>query len=225
MKTNVRLGLILLLIGAGNGSIVVAASDGIAEPRDTALDRGTQRDNIMPRHNLNANIGRTQPDARHEITELFMYTCPHCHSMAKPLATWASEQEADVAFVQAPVVFRDADVDYLRLHHGLISLGMDQATVQSGIFDAIHTQHMPLRKRQDFVALGIKISRRTGEAIEKAMDSFAVSSKVKQSKLTFAQSGAHSVPTFVVDGEYRIDPADAGSLDDIMNTLTASVVN
>jgi len=222
MKTNVKLGLALLLIGAGSGGLMAAAQQDAPAPSAPEA-KVSQAFNELPHHDLKAKIGRISPDARHEVTEVFMYTCPHCHNMNPQITAWAGTLEADIAFESMPIVFRDKDEDYIRLHYGLLALGMDLDIIQEGIFNAVHNDQFRPRARKDFVSLGIKISRRTGEAIEKSMDSFAVSAKVKRSKVTFAKSGAMGVPAFIIDGEYRIDPNDARAMEDITGSLTSAV--
>jgi len=221
MKTNAKLGLVLLLIGAGSGGLIAATQENAST---SAPEAGVVlAHNELPRHELKAKIGRLSPDARHEVTEVFMYTCPHCHKMSPTITAWADGLEDDVAFESMPIVFRDKDEDYIRLHYGLLALGLDLDVIQEGIFNAVHNDGFRPRARKDFVALGIKISRRMDSAIEKSMDSFAVSAKVKRSKATFAKSGAMGVPAFIIDGEYRLDPNDARTMDDITGSLTTAV--
>src|SRR6187455_1060271 len=59
-----------------------------------------------------------------EVIEFFSYACPHCHSLAGPLATWLKRKPADVEFKRVPAVFNDTWLQYARVYYTLEALGV-----------------------------------------------------------------------------------------------------
>lgn len=177
---------------------------------------------LLPHHDLRGPFKRPDATAAHTVVELFMYTCPHCYRAADTVHEW-DEAHPTVSLETVPIVFHERDVDYIRLHYGLIELGVDKGVVEAGIFDAVHFDGNYPKTREDFVALGVAISDLAADDINSAMDHPAVDKRVQASRQLFASSGSNSVPTFVVNSQFRIDMADARKMADLTDSLSDAV--
>lgn len=147
-----------------------------------------------------------------EVREFFSFYCPHCFKF-EPFMAGVKKQLPD------GVKFEMNHVDFLRaaspkvqeiLTKSLIvagQLGMESKLV-GAVFNYIHVQKAIFTSEKDVRNVFV-LNGADGEQFDKLMKSFGVNSKAKQMKKKqefYSKIGAlKSVPTVIVNGQYRIE--------------------
>lgn len=140
-----------------------------------------------------------------EVIEVFSYGCPHCMNLERPLEDWLAAQPSDVSLRKVPATFS-------RPYQMLA--GVYYASEQLGVVDLIHTPLFEAIQVRNVNVLRMDILQRLfqdyadveGEALEKALNSFSVQTKVRQADALARVFRVVAVPTLVVAGEYKITP-------------------
>lgn len=152
---------------------------------------------------------------RVQISEFFLYTCPHCYNLEPHMEAWLQRKPESVDFDQVPGMFnRESTVIQGNTYYALRLMGIaDQ--LHEKIFKAIHEQGKTLNSQQemeDFLAeQGVDLA-----AYRKAMKSFAVQTQARRAKVLAERYEIHGVPAIVVDGKYRV----GGLTGDVMMQVT-----
>ncbi|MDD3650626.1 thiol:disulfide interchange protein DsbA/DsbL [Immundisolibacter sp.] len=159
-----------------------------------------------------AELPQAQPTrnpAKVEVIEFFWYGCPHCYAVEPRVAQWAKRQPATVEFIRIPAVFNQRWAVLGRAYYAMqqLKLGDD---AHRALFDAIHRDHKNLSDEASLAEFfaGLGVSK---EKFHEAFTSFDVDSKVGRANRMTAAYGLEGVPTFIVNGKYRIDGTTAGS--------------
>jgi thiol:disulfide interchange protein DsbA len=153
----------------------------------------------------------TTATATPEIKEFFSYYCPHCHNF-EPLADNLKKAGEANNFK-----FEKSHVDFLRAAGPDIQLMLTKALVTSellnvpqvskAIFEYIHNQRGVFTQEKDIRNIFVDHNV-DGEKFDKAFNSFAVkaaASKMKKEQTSLSRRGVlTSVPTFIVNGKYKI---------------------
>lgn len=136
-----------------------------------------------------------------QVTEFFMYSCPHCYHFEPVLDQWLKHKPADVDFVRVPVLFGGPSNMQAQVYYALQAMG-EAKRMTPLIFHAIHAQRKNLRslpKMEAFLAAnGVDMSQ-----FKKAMASFGVAAKTNQVADMMRRYAINVVPTLVVDGRYK----------------------
>ena len=149
-------------------------------------------------------------DSQKEVVEMFSYRCPHCFSFEPIVERWLQSKPDDVAFVRIPVGFGRAAWELMaRTYYAAEELGVAKQMDQA-LFDAIHVQNQPLATPEEvaevFVAQGI-----SKDDFMKALNSFAVETKMRRGIDILRRFQVRGVPMLVVNGEFLITGESAGS--------------
>lgn len=162
-------------------------------------------------------LATSAEDGKVEVIELFSYSCPHCFRLESQISQWKAELPDYVEFKQVPAIFRDSWLQLARVFYAAQERG-ELEQLHDKIFSAIHIDKKRLNnedKLLDFVAeQGID-----RDAFEKTMNSFAVQTRVKKALVMSQTSGITGVPAMIVNGEYRTDAAQAGSLSNMLDVV------
>lgn len=151
----------------------------------------------------------TRDPAKVEVIEFFWYGCPHCYSIEPQVVEWAKRQPATVEFIRVPAVFNPRWALLGRAYYVMqqLKLGDD---AHRALFDAIHRDQKNFTDEASlaefFAGLGVP-----KEKFHEAFTSFDVDSKVGRANRMTAAYRLEGVPTFIVNGKYRIDGTTAGS--------------
>ncbi len=147
---------------------------------------------------------RSDTGKKVEVTEFFMYSCPHCKALDPLLSEWVKKQGDAILFhrVHFPSSANDPQAHaYLTLE----AMGKLDG-LHEKIFTAIHVDHNRLNKDElllDFVA-------KNGVDKAKYLDyfnSFAVQAKMKRLPQIIAAYKVDSAPTLVIDGRFVTSPS------------------
>jgi len=156
---------------------------------------------------------------RVQITEFFLYTCPHCYQLEPHLEAWLEHKPDNVDFDRVPAMFkRDSILMQGKTYYALRLMGVaDQ--LHEKIFTAIHDEGEPLNSQKDMEAFlaeqGVDV-----EAYRKAMKSFAVQTQSRRAGVLADRYDVRAVPAIIVDGRYRA----TGLSGDAMMRLTDHLI-
>jgi len=159
----------------------------------------------------------TRDPAKVEVIEFFWYGCPHCYHAEPQVAAWRKHQPASVEFIRVPAIFNQRWAVLGRAYYAMqqLKLGED---VHKALFDAIHRDNKNLNDEASltefFAAQGVP-----REKFKEAFNSFDVDGKVGRANKMTRDYGLEGVPTFIVNGKYRVDGTSAGSVEAMFTAL------
>ncbi|MCB1850040.1 MAG: thiol:disulfide interchange protein DsbA/DsbL [Gammaproteobacteria bacterium] len=159
---------------------------------------------------------------RVQVTEFFLYTCPHCYQIEPHLAAWLKRKPEYVDFDQVPGMFNRESLRMQgRTFYALRLMGVaDQ--LNKKIFDAIHEQGKMLNSQEEmeeFLAeQGVDV-----EAYRKAMRSFAVQTQARRAAVLADRYDVSAVPSIIVDGKYRATGLAGEDMMDLVDHLIQKV--
>lgn len=137
-----------------------------------------------------------------KVIEFFWYGCPHCYHVVDAVHKWDTEHRpADVVFEMVPAAVGRWELG-AQLFYTAKALGLH---VNQDIFDAVHQNHdngiiMDADKAKAYL-----VSKGADkQAVDKAWDSFQVKQDLERAKKLFKESGLEGVPSFVVNGQYKV---------------------
>lgn len=151
----------------------------------------------------------TRDPAKVEVIEFFWYGCPHCYDAEPQVAAWRKRQPSSVEFIRVPAIFNQRWAVLARAYYAMqqLKLGED---VHKALFEAIHRDNKNLSDEASltefFAAQGVP-----REKFKEAFNSFDVDGKTGRANQMTRAYGLEGVPTFIVNGKYRVDGTSAGS--------------
>jgi thiol:disulfide interchange protein DsbA len=197
----------------GPASSAAAANSPLALPASSKWRPGVNYVVVSPAQPTNAPRGKVQ------VMEVFWLACPHCYALEPQLEAWRKKMPSYVQFVRVPVMWGPVQRAHARLYYALEALGRHDLIDTA--FQYIHGLEMrtgsesilvgssranTLRIQQAFAAkYGVAPS-----AFADAYNSFDVSTRLQQAEEIEQTYEINSVPTIIVDGRYRTNPAKAG---------------
>ncbi|MAD44578.1 MAG: hypothetical protein CMI02_17020 [Oceanospirillaceae bacterium] len=149
-------------------------------------------------------------DGKIHVEEAFWYGCPHCFHLESILTPWKKQLPEDVAFKGVPAMFGRAWVVHAQLFHVADVLGVEEK-VHSDIFKAIHVDRERLLDRDDQRDFLVEKAGISAEDFDKAYESFAVKSRMKQGDQRIRAFKISGVPALIIQGKYVVDATSAGS--------------
>ncbi|KFH73390.1 thiol:disulfide interchange protein DsbA [Podila verticillata NRRL 6337] len=157
------------------------------------------------------------PAGKIEVLDFFWYASPQDYALEPKLAAWAKSQNPDVIFKRVPVAFNANFAPQQRLFHALDTLGYaDQLALK--IFEEIQVKRNNLLTPQaqaNFVAeQGVDRQK-----FLSAYNSFANAAGVRQDNRLVNQYLIQSVPSFVVQGQYKTSVALTQSIEGTIAVL------
>lgn len=140
-----------------------------------------------------------------EVTEFFMYSCPHCNVFDPDLANWVKAQGDRIVFKRVPIAFQPGQEVHQKLYYALEVMGKIEE-LHRKIFHAMHVEHKPLSDENqiaDFVA---------SQGVDRAkflstFNSFGVQAKVQRVKQLSAIYQIDGVPMVAIDGRFETSPS------------------
>lgn len=157
------------------------------------------------------------PAGKVEVTEFFMYSCPHCNALEPGLEAWAKTLPPDVVLRRVPVAFGAAQKMHQQLFFALESLGQIPA-LHRKVFLAIHGERKRMDKEPELLAWA-QANGLEGAKLAEALNSFTVQTRVRQAAQLAEAYKIDSVPTFAVQGRHMTSVGQAGSEQAFFATL------
>ncbi|MFK7885811.1 MAG: thiol:disulfide interchange protein DsbA/DsbL [Gammaproteobacteria bacterium] len=159
----------------------------------------------------------SSPPGKVELTEVFMYQCPHCFSFEPFIESVLKDQPEEMNFVRLPAIFNNVAKLHAQAFYASKAMG-NWEELHTPFFREIHTNRnlMPNEdKLLDFIAKQ-GIDRKDFRA---NMKSFEVDSKVRDAMDLNTAYQIGSVPTLVVNGKYVTSGQMAGSTDKLRDLV------
>ncbi|HET8807931.1 MAG TPA: thiol:disulfide interchange protein DsbA/DsbL [Methylophaga sp.] len=152
-----------------------------------------------------------------QVVELFSYSCPHCFRLDPQVSEWKETLPDNVEFKLVPAIFRDSWLQLARVFYAAEQTG-DLEMLHPKLFNAIHVEKRRLTTEDELLDF-VEEQGIDREAFAKQMNSFTVQTQVKKALVMSQTSGITGVPAMIVDGKYRTDAPQAGSLEDMLNVV------
>jgi len=140
-------------------------------------------------------------DARIEVYEFFMWTCPHCMQFEPQLQKWLANKPADVAFAKVPAVFNANAALLARAYYALEALGEEQR-LNDAFFNAMINERRRLDTEQAITGF-VKQFGVDEAKFRDAFNSFAVAAKLRRAEQLAERFRINAVPKLVVDDRYK----------------------
>ena len=160
---------------------------------------------------------RTANADKVEVVEFFWYGCAHCFRFEPHIKAWKKNLPDNVEFVNAAPPLNPAWKVHSQAFYAAEVMGISDQ-LHEPMFNAIHIDKKPMRKPKDIVKL-VESLGLDGKKFHKAMKSFNVDAKLRQSKKLAINAGINSVPTMLVNGKYRTSESIAGSYENLIKVL------
>lgn len=194
------------------------------EAQKTVLDNAESEvpqaeENSEKGYELLAKPQAIPDDGKFYVEEFFLYSCRHCYNLEPALEKWLKSKPKDVTFERVPAILGKqwgayAHVYYVMEHNGFIEQS------HRPMFDAIHKQGKFMNNLPELIPFLGQYGMSKAE-VKKAFTeaSPAVAEKVKQALLRISAYQLSSVPTFVVNGKYKVSASTAGGEDKIFTVI------
>ncbi|MCY4200619.1 MAG: thiol:disulfide interchange protein DsbA/DsbL [Gammaproteobacteria bacterium] len=156
-------------------------------------------------HYVRLPVPSETPSDSIEVTEIFSYACPHCMSLEGPLNTWLSGVPSDVSFDRVPATFSEPYQMLAAVYYASEQLGVLEQ-MHGPIFEALHVRNLNVLRKDILERLFQDYADVDAEALDKAMNSFGVQTRVRQADALSRVFRITSVPALIVAGEYKVTP-------------------
>ena len=190
-------------------AIVLARADDPTEGRVWKFKEG-QHYTRFP-----STAGRWGSADKIEVTEIFMYSCPHCYDLEPFINTWAENKDPNIRFVRIPAIFNQLAQLHAQLYYTEVFLAQagklkDQAAFRNMVFEEYHRRNNRLTSetaiQRLFARAGI-----SEDDFNRTWNSFEVNQALRRAREMAINYGVSSVPMIVVNGKYTTDAGHAGS--------------
>ncbi|MFZ3194124.1 MAG: thiol:disulfide interchange protein DsbA/DsbL [Moraxellaceae bacterium] len=153
-----------------------------------------------------------------EVREFFWYGCSHCYALEPSLNNWLASKPADVNFIRTPAALNPVWEQNARAYYTVEGMGKMTSALHDQLFSTIHQQQKQLFDQPslaDFYGkAGVDVA-----AFNSAYNSFAVTTKINQSKQLAQHAGLSGVPALVVNGQYLV----GGEPQQVIRTLNGLI--
>lgn len=138
-----------------------------------------------------------------EVREFFWYGCGHCYALEPHLNNWLATKPTDVNFIRTPAALNPVWEQNARAYYAVEGMGKMSDALHEQLFTTIHQKQQQIFDQPSlakfYTAAGIDAAQ-----FNSAYNSFAVSTKINQSKKMAQQAGLSGVPALVVNGQYLV---------------------
>ena len=203
-------------------AIVLAQADPVEAPRSWKYTEGKHYTRLVP----------TQPTVggsdKVEVTEFFMYSCPHCYDLEPIINKWAENKPANSRLVRLPAVW-----NALAVLHGRMFLTAE-VLARNGIIKDANAFHMAVF--QDYHQRGNRLASEasiknffarfdvSSEDFDQTWNSFEVDQKLRVANDVMRRYKIDGVPAIVVNGKYRTGAGPAGGYPQLLELIDELIV-
>ena len=157
------------------------------------------------------------PQGKVEVVELFWYGCIHCYNLEDGVETWLKNKPDNVFFYRMPAQFNKHWEIHAQAYYTAESLDIVDK-IHVDFFKEIHEKRKRLSTADELAAFFLRYGI-TRDKFLKVFNSFAVRSRMAHAKGMGQRYGAHSVPTFIINGKYRTNVTMAGGEKELFNVI------
>jgi len=138
-----------------------------------------------------------------EVREFFWYGCGHCYALEPQLNNWLATKPVDVNFIRTPAALNPVWEQNARAYYVVEGMGKMTTALHEQLFNAIHQQKKQLFDQPSLASFYAQAGIDSA-AFNSSYNSFAVTTKINQSKQFAQRAGLSGVPAFVVNGQYLV---------------------
>jgi len=204
---------------------VVEESAAEAEPEDQAIVLARADDPTAGRvwkfkegqhyNRFPSTAGRWGSADKIEVTEIFMYSCPHCYDLEPFINMWAENKDPNIRFVRIPAIFNQLAQLHAQLYYTEVFLAQagklkDQAAFRNMVFEEYHSRGNQLTSETAIQRLFARVGV-SEDDFNRTWKSFEVDQALRRAREMAINYGVASVPMIVVNGKYTTDAGSAGS--------------
>jgi thiol:disulfide interchange protein DsbA len=138
-----------------------------------------------------------------EVTEVFLYTCPHCFRIHPFAEKWKKtiEGQKDVVFNPMPAVFSEKNIPLAKAFYVALDLGKEE--LHGILFEEIHAKGRHIVTKDQIKAFFLEHGVESA-AFDKSYKSFAVDNSVRSAGFLTSSYSISGVPSLIVNGKYLI---------------------
>ncbi len=179
---------------------------------------------------LSAGLQPKSPsDKKIEVLEFFSYVCIHCYNLEPQLQLWKqklnqSPKYKDVMFRREHVSFGQQTAPWVRLYRSIQSVPQGEQ-IHAQIFRTIMDEKKDLSdpvKLKAWLA-GSQFKDQEAKIMQQLNNVSAQSLALKASNDLTRLYGIDSTPAIIVDGKYRLEPAEPARLLAVLDELINKV--
>lgn len=160
-----------------------------------------------------------------EVVGIFWYRCPHCFHLRDAIEQWQSSPitSKKIRYIERPAAV-DRWLPEAEAFYAIHDLKLD--SLDKALFNALHVEHKKIRGADalaQFIADHSDVSK--SDVLAK-MKSKSVEARIHRDKKLQEGWGVTGVPTFIVDGKYRVinnSVRDKKDIFEIINQLATKV--
>lgn len=171
-----------------------------------------------------ATLPKPEPVATHapvQVTEFFMYGCPHCAVLSPALEAWIAMEGDRVLVRRVPAGRGEVAARHAALFYALAKLGVADR-LQAAVYAEIH-QHGDALDTDDKIIHWVTEQGVDPVGFTQAYHSADVATEVMMGDEEMARDRISTVPTVVVDGRWVISPTTAGGIREALDVMTDRV--
>lgn len=151
---------------------------------------------------------RTESGKKIEVTEFFMYYCPHCNALDPLMAAWVKKQGDAISFKRVHMPYSGPNDPQAHAYVTLEAMGkLDD--MHTKIFHAIHVDRNRLNTDASLLDFMVKNGIDKAKYLE-FFNSFAVQTKLKRFGQMVTAYKIESAPSIAIDGRFITSPSLAG---------------
>lgn len=188
--------------------VVLAPVACMAQEAAEVYEEGKHYDLITPA------VRTADPDTI-EVVEFFWYGCGHCYNFEPLIGQWKKTLGDDVEFRGSPAMWRQNPMElHAKAYYTAEVLGV-MDPMHTIIFQAMNVDKKRLTSESELEAL-FTANGVSAEDFNKALNSFGVSSQVRQADARAKAAKITGTPEMMVNGKYRISSRKAGTQADML---------
>lgn len=154
------------------------------------------------------------PADRVEVIEAFAYPCPACRVFLPVVMQWSENLPEHVELTHMPVPLQPGWEAFARVWYTAEILGLGK-DAHEAMFRALHDERRQFRNMEEiaqvYTELGISV-----EEFISTSQSFAVDNRMRRNRNDLMRFGVRGTPTMIVQGKWRLSPADFSSHEEML---------
>ncbi len=151
-----------------------------------------------------------------EVAEVFWYGCPHCYTLESIVDAWKPTLPKDAQFIRVPAFFGpNIWKTHAQLYYTLKNMGVLEK-VHDAIFDEVQNKRNPLKKQKEMAKFLHKRFGINKATFEKSYNAIGVTHQLLRVSSAVRGYGLAGVPAIVIEGKYIVEPAMAGSFENMI---------
>lgn len=145
----------------------------------------------------------SQVEGMSTVEEILWYGCPHCYAFEPLVAAWKNKQPENIQFSQSHVVWGGISFLHAKMFYAIDSMP-EANDLHAAVFSEVHEAGNQLARRTQQIEF-ITNQGLSEDVYLNSLLSEVTADKVEQAKARTTAYGITQVPSFVVNGMYRVE--------------------